>query len=69
MEDVSDWMKKLKLEKYADIFHEKQVDGYLLMQLDKQNFVIFVNMYFDVTIYLLNVTTFPISNFFHKKGI
>jgi seryl-tRNA synthetase len=36
MEDVSDWMKKLKLEKYADIFHEKQVDGYLLMQLDKQ---------------------------------
>jgi hypothetical protein len=26
----------LKLEKYADIFHEKQVDGYLLMQLDKQ---------------------------------
>ena len=36
VEDVSDWMKKLKLVKYADIFHEKQVDGYLLMQLDKQ---------------------------------
>ena len=36
MEDVSDWMKKLKLEKYADIFLENQVDGYLLMQLDKQ---------------------------------
>jgi len=36
MEDVSDWMKKLKLEKYADIFHENQVDGYLLMLLDKQ---------------------------------
>ena len=36
MEDVSDWMKKLKLAKYADIFHENQVDGYLLMQLDKQ---------------------------------
>ena len=34
--DVSDWMKKLKLEKYADIFHENQVDGYILMQLDKQ---------------------------------
>jgi hypothetical protein len=33
---TSDWMNKLKLEKYADIFHEKQVDGYLLMQLDKQ---------------------------------
>jgi hypothetical protein len=29
-------MKKLKLAKYADIFHENQVDGYLLMQLDKQ---------------------------------
>jgi hypothetical protein len=29
-------MKKLKLEKYADIFHENQVDGYILMQLDKQ---------------------------------
>jgi hypothetical protein len=27
MEDVSDWMKKLKLEKYADIFLENQVDG------------------------------------------
>jgi uncharacterized protein YlbG (UPF0298 family) len=36
MEDVSDWMKQLKLEKYADIFYENQVDGYLLMQLDKQ---------------------------------
>ena len=36
MEDVSDWMKKLKLEKYVDIFLENQVDGYLLMQLDKQ---------------------------------
>jgi len=36
MEDVSDWMKKLKLEKYADIFLEHQIDGYLLNQLDKQ---------------------------------
>jgi hypothetical protein len=36
MEDVSDWMKQLKLEKYADIFYENQVDGYLLMQLDKR---------------------------------
>jgi len=38
MEDVSDWMKKLKLEKYADLFLENQVDGFLLMQLDKQMF-------------------------------
>ena len=36
MEDISDWMKKLKLEKYADLFLENQVDGFLLMQLDKQ---------------------------------
>ena len=36
MEDVSDWIKQLKLEKYADILYENQVDGYLLMQLDKQ---------------------------------
>lgn len=36
MEDVSEWMTKLKLDKYSDSFLENQVDGYLLMQLDKQ---------------------------------
>ncbi|XP_052085596.1 uncharacterized protein LOC127723139 isoform X2 [Mytilus californianus] len=35
IEDVGEWLRKLKLEKYSDVFEENQVDGCILMSIDE----------------------------------
>ncbi|XP_076084566.1 uncharacterized protein LOC143055312 isoform X2 [Mytilus galloprovincialis] len=35
IEDVSEWLRKLKLEKYSDVFEENQVDGCILLSIDE----------------------------------
>ncbi|XP_063418200.1 uncharacterized protein LOC134700987 isoform X3 [Mytilus trossulus] len=35
IEDVSEWLKKLKLDKYSGVFEENQVDGCILMSIDE----------------------------------
>lgn len=35
IEDVSEWLRKLKLENYSDVFKENQVDGCILMSIDE----------------------------------
>lgn len=36
VEDVCDWLKKLKLERYVDVFLENQVDGTLLKDMNER---------------------------------